>query len=46
MGAKVRNFYIFDGDEIDFEESPQLLVCGQRCFLLLFIIPAAVLFFA
>jgi hypothetical protein len=35
MWAKVRNFYIFDEDEIDIEESPRLPVCIQRCLNLL-----------
>ncbi len=44
-GAKVSNFYIFDTDEIDIEESAQLPVRGQRGFFLLFTLPAALLFF-
>jgi hypothetical protein len=38
-GAKVSNFYIFDTDEIDIEESTQLPVCDQCDALLLFALP-------
>jgi len=44
MWAKVRNFYIFDGDEIDIEESPHLPVCGQRCLNLFFVVAFFLLF--
>ena len=45
MGAKVRNFYIFDTDEIDIEESTLLPVHGQRGTLLLFALPLSLVFF-
>jgi hypothetical protein len=46
MWAKVRNFYIFGGDEIDIEESPRLSVRGQRWNNLFFVVAFFLFFLA
>jgi hypothetical protein len=45
MGAKVRNFYIFDTDEIDIEESALISLCDQCEFFLLSALPRTLLLF-
>jgi hypothetical protein len=45
IGAKVRNFYIFDGDENDIEESARLPVCNKCGAFLFFGLAFFLLFF-
>jgi hypothetical protein len=46
MRAKVSNFYIFDTDEIDIEESTLLPVYGECGTLLFFALSLPLVFFA
>jgi hypothetical protein len=46
MGAKVRNFYIFDTDEIDIEESALVFLYGKCGILLLPAVSFALLLFS